>query len=70
VSYFSRLHKCLDLTNKLGYILRDPNIGMWLHTLCGRCIINIENTLQASPIVRCRDAQTGGFIIFRGGYAL
>lgn len=33
-------------------------------------IFTIENTLQASLTVRCHDAQTGGFIFLRGGYAL
>lgn len=35
-----------------------------LQAACEKCISLPNNTPQASPVVRCRDAQTGGFIFF------
>lgn len=37
-----------------------------LHSGSNRSIGLSNNTPQASPVVRCRDAQTGGLIFFRG----
>jgi len=33
-------------------------------------IIRTNNTPQASPVVHCRDAQTGGLLISGGGNAI
>ncbi|NOQ51189.1 MAG: hypothetical protein GQ578_03060 [Desulfuromonadaceae bacterium] len=73
MSRLSTLHKSLDLFRQIryrsGHILLE---ALWtcLPTIAFSGIINIENTLQASLAVRCRDAQTGGFIFLRRGYAL
>ena len=70
MSCFLHLKKYLDLNEELSYFLRNAVVDACLHVLSTCCIINLENTLQASPMVRRRDAQTGGFIISGGCYAL
>ena len=60
----------LDLTERFGYCSLNVLLDRFLQSLTFRGIIDLENTLQAYLTVRCHDAQTGGFIILRGGYAL
>ncbi|WP_029913467.1 hypothetical protein [Pelobacter seleniigenes] len=49
-------------------VLDGMNGGMYSFSIASA--IHFKNTLQASPMVRRRDAQTGGFI-FRGlSYAI
>jgi len=60
----------LDLSGRVGYCSLNVLLERFLQSRTFRGIINIENTLQASVTVRCRIAQTGGFIILRGRYAL
>lgn len=67
---FLHVKKYLDLDEQLSYCSLNVLLERFLHSLSFRGIINLENTLQASLTVRCRDAQTGGFFILGGGYAL
>lgn len=62
--------KYLDLAEQLSYCVHIILLDRPLHALPFRGIIYLENTLQASSMVRRRNAQTGGFIILRGVYAL
>lgn len=63
----------LDLCKRIRYCARHIVVMLFLAglpTITFSGIINLENTLQASLTVRCHDAQTGGFIILGGEYAL
>lgn len=63
----------LALLTQIRYCARHILLDAFLLCLPSTAfsgIFNIENTLQASLTVRCHDAQTGGFICLRGGYAL
>ena len=66
----SGLKKNLDLYRQLVYLPLHMLLERILsvRSFCG--IISFENTLQASPMVRRCDAQTGGFIFFGECYAL
>ena len=63
----------LDLFSHIRYCSRHILLGAFsicLPSTAFSGIFNIENTLQASLMVLCHDAQTGGFIFLRGGHAL
>jgi len=61
----------------VGVILQHRDIGLTIrHTkillakMAVKLIIHGHNTPQAYPVVRYRDAQTGGLIVFGGCRAL
>lgn len=64
------INNILALFVPFCYFLCHLNFVPKLRYIISSSIINFENTPQAYPVVRRCEAQTGGFIIFRGCYAL
>lgn len=71
--FSSTIHKNIDLFWHIRYVVRHISFvvrSVCLQFIAINDILNFENTLQASLTVHCHDAQTGGFFISGGDYAL
>ena len=71
--FLSAIQKNVDLFGHIRYVVRHISFVVrfvCLQFIAINDILNLENTLQASLTVHCHDAQTGGFFISGGDYAL